>query len=240
MNKEKIKEFELLYNNLKLSHHNFTRMTTYLNWCFDGIDFSGKSVLDIGGGNGIFSYYSKLRGASSVLNLEPFSAGSTTFNFEGVESLDNLKISINNQTIQDYKTNKTYDIIILHDSINHLDENIFERIHQDENKFEEYKKLISKVVKLLSINGQIIITDCSRRNFWGDLRLKNPFAPSIDWHLHQRPTLVLKLFENHNFEKKIRWSPFKRFGLFGYFISSFGMIPAYFLQSHFNVHLKLK
>ena len=235
MNKEKIKEFELLYNNLKLSHHNFRRMMTYLSWCFDGIDFNGKSVLDIGGGNGIYSFYSKLKGASSVLNLEPFSAGSTTFNLEGVEIIDNLKISINNQTIQDFKMNKSYDIIILHDSINHLDENIFKSIHQDEDKFKEYKKLISKIVKLLSINGQILITDCSRRNFWGDLGLKNPFAPTIDWHLHQRPTLVLKLFENHNFEKKIRWSPFKRFGLFGYFISSLGFIPSYFLQSHFNI-----
>lgn len=235
MNKEKIKEFELLYNNLKLSHHNFRRMLTYLSWCFDGIDFNGKSVLDIGGGNGIYSFYSKLKGASSVLNLEPFSAGSTTFNLEGVEMIDNLKISINNKTIQDFKMNKSYDIIILHDSINHLDENIFKNIHQDKDKFKEYKKLISKIVKLLSINGQIVITDCSRRNFWGDLGLKNPFAPSIDWHLHQRPTLVLKLFENYNFEKKIRWSPFKRFGLFGYFISSLGFIPSYFLQSHFNI-----
>ena len=35
MNKEKIKEFESLYYNLKLSHHNFKRMLTYLNWCFE-------------------------------------------------------------------------------------------------------------------------------------------------------------------------------------------------------------
>ena len=69
----------------------------------------------------------------------------------------------------------------------------------------------------------------------GDLGLKNPFAPSIDWHLHQSPTLVFKLFENHTFDKKIRWSPFKRLGRFGYFISSLGMFPSYFLQSHFNL-----
>ena len=240
MNKEKIKEFELLYNNLKLSHHNFKRMMKYLNWCFDEIDFDGKSVLDIGGGNGIYSFFSKLKGANRVLNLEPFSAGSTTFDFEGIESNDNLNISVSNQTIQDFDTNKSFDIIILHDSINHLDENIFESIHQDENKFEEYKKLIFKIVKLLSTNGQIVITDCSRRNFWGDLGLKNPFAPSIDWHLHQNPRLVLKLFEDHSFYKKIRWSPFKRLGLLAYLISSLGMIPSYFLQSHFNLHLKLK
>ena len=235
MNKEKIKEFESLYYNLKLSHHNFKRMLTYLNWCFEGIDFNGKSVLDIGGGNGIYSFFSKLKGASSVLNLEPFSAGSSKFNFEGVEIIDDLSISVKNQTIQDFKTNKSYDIIILHDSINHLDENIFKDIHQDENKFELYKKLISKIIKILAYNGHMVITDCSRRNFWGDLGLKNPFAPSIDWHLHQSPTLVFKLFENHTFDKKIRWSPFKRLGIFGYFISSLGMFPSYFLQSHFNL-----
>ena len=67
--------FKIIYNEQKLSHHPFKRMFFYLNWCFKGIDFRNKDVLDIGGGNGIFSYYAKYLGAKEVINLEPFSDG---------------------------------------------------------------------------------------------------------------------------------------------------------------------
>ena len=240
MNQNRIEEFKRIYHNLKLSHHPFHRMMRYLDWCFEGVDFRDKSVLDIGGGNGIYSFYSRLKGSSSVLNLEPFAAGSTIFDFDGTEAIDNLSISVSNQTIQDFSSNEKFDVIILHDSINHLDELMFEKIDQDKNKFSEYKKLVNKIVSLLTSDGLIVVTDCSKRNFWGDLGLKSPFAPTIDWHLHQTPQLVEKLFEDHLVKTKLRWSPFKRFGYFGRVVSQLGFIPSYFMQSHYNLLIKKK
>ena len=38
-----IKEFEVLHEVLKLSHHNFKRSYDYLKWCFKDIDFKNKT-----------------------------------------------------------------------------------------------------------------------------------------------------------------------------------------------------
>ena len=38
---------------------------------FKGIDFKGKSLIDIGGGSGLFGYYAALKGASKVVIMEP-------------------------------------------------------------------------------------------------------------------------------------------------------------------------
>ena len=41
----------------------------------------------------------------------------------------------------------------------------------------------------------------------------------------------------HMTQVKLRWSPFKRFGVFGRLLSKIGMVPSYFMQSHFNLVL---
>lgn len=234
-NQNKIELFKKTFSKLKLSHHPYKRIKKYLDWCFVGVDFKNKTVLDIGGGNGIYSYYSVSMGAKSALNLEPFASGSTYFEEKKKENL--IEIEILNQTIQEFNSRSKFDIIILHDSINHLDEEVFSEIHQKKESYNIYVDLVNKIISLLNIHGTIIITDCSRSNFWGDLGIKNPFAPSIEWELHQPPELVLSLFSQLKTNSLIRWSPFKRFGLIGRFISNFGRIPSYFLQSHFNLRI---
>ncbi len=230
--------FKIIYNEQKLSHHPFKRMFFYLNWCFKGIDFRNKDVLDIGGGNGIFSYYAKYLGAKEVINLEPFSDGSTFFDFTKQKSKTDLKIIIKKTSLQDFKTDEKFGVIILHDSINHLNESNFENIHKSEIAYNEYRKIINKIISLLSPNGQILVTDCSRKNFWGDLGIKSPFAPSIEWNLHQPPDIVQSFFDNDKFSFVLRWSPFKRFGRFGRILSLIGSIPSYFMQSHFNLLIR--
>ena len=234
------KYFKKIYNDLKLSHHPFKRMFLYLKWCFKSIDFKNQNVLDIGGGNGIFSYYAKYNGAKEVINLEPFSDGSTFFDFSNQKINSQLEIHVKKITLQEFKTNEKFGIIILHDSINHLDESLFENIHKSEKDYEDYKKIINKIISLLSPKGKILITDCSRRNFWGDIGIKSPFAPSIEWNLHQPPSLLKSFFHNDKFSFDLRWSPFKRFGRMGRFISFLGIVPSYFMQSHFNLLINRK
>ena len=50
-------------------------MKKYLDWCFRGVNFESKNVLDIGGGNGIYSFYSIAWTNKAV--GEPFASGST-------------------------------------------------------------------------------------------------------------------------------------------------------------------
>ena len=33
----------------------------------------------------------------------------------------------------------------------------------------------------------MIVVDCAQRNFFGDLGIRNPFAPTIEWKIHQQP-----------------------------------------------------
>lgn len=229
-------QFKQIHDDLNLSHHPFKRSYYYLKWAFMDINFKNKAVLDIGGGNGIYSYYSRFMGAKKIINLEPFEAGSKNVIINSKEVLEKLEIELISQTIQEFYTEEKFDVIILHDSINHLDEPIFSKIHQNRNDFKKYSVLIRKITDLLNNSGKIIVTDCSRYNFWGMLGLKSPFAPSIEWNLHQSPSLIKKLFESQGFNKfKIRWTPFKRFGIFGRLISHFGIAPSFFMQSHFNI-----
>ena len=231
-----LNEFKQIHGDLNLSHHPIKRSYNYLRWAFKGVDFKNKSVLDIGGGNGIYSYYSRFKGAKKAINLEPFEAGSKNVIINSKDVKEKLKIELINQTIQEFHTKEKFDVIILHDSINHLDEPIYSEIHQNKNDFKKYSLLVKKISDLLNNSGKIIVTDCSRYNFWGMLGFKSPFAPSIKWNLHQSPKLIKKLFESKGFNKfTIRWTPFKRFGYFGRLISVFGITPSFFMQSHFNI-----
>ncbi len=233
-----LEAFKNIHSDLKLSHHPFDRSFNYLKWAFKSINFENKSVLDIGGGNGIYSYYSMYCRAKSCINLEPFQAGSKNVFVKSKIVDDHFKIEIINKTIQEFNSKKKFDIIILHDSINHLNEPIFSKINIDQTSFETYSNLIGKISNLLNENGVILVTDCSRYNFWGMLGVKSPFAPTIEWNIHQSPYIIKKLFKNNGFRDfKIRWSPFKRFGLFGRILSYFGFIPAFFMQSHFNIKI---
>lgn len=237
--KRSILEFKKLHKKLELSHHPFNRSYNYLKWAFKQVNFEEKSVLDIGGGNGIYSYYAKFKGANECINLEPFEAGSGNVNIIEKNVHPRLNISFVNETFQKFSSKQKFDIIILHDSINHLDEEAFSKIHFDEKSKIIYQELIDKVFELLSKDGIIIITDCSRYNFWNLLGLKSPFAPSIEWNLHQSPLLIKDMFLSKGISSyHIRWSPFKRFGAIGRFLSLLGFIPSYFMQSHFNLIIR--
>ncbi len=228
--------FKQLHCERGLSHHPYRRSKLYLKWAFKNINFKGKRVLDIGGGNGIFSYYAKYSGADYCLNLEPFASGSGNINILGKTSSADLKIDTQNLTLQAYNTDSKFDIVILHDSINHLNEEVFSTIHESWSAYQTYSSLVSKIRSFTTINGQVLVADCSRLNFFAVLGLKNPIAPSIEWHIHQHPDILIRLFEENDFKiEQLRWSPFKRFDKFGHILCKFGFPLSYFMQSHFNM-----
>ena len=224
--------FEIAYRKCQLSHHKYEVSLGYLQWLFKDIDFKDKTVLDVGGGRGLYSYYAKFMGAKRVINLDPFSDGSSGAFLDHTD----LEVIHDNSYFQDYSVDEKFDIIIMHDSINHLDEPMYLKLPYDAEAVKIYRELILKINNLLNHKGILSISDCSDNNFFNLLSIKNPFAPSIEWDLHKSPEVLISLIGSKTLRfKKLRWTPFKRFGFIGRLISRFGRIPSFFMQSHYNI-----
>lgn len=183
---------------------------------FDGIDFENKCVIDIGGGDGILSFYSGMNGAKEVVCLEPCGDGGdsrTAERFEKISAALNLScVELSEETIQDHNPEgKQYDIVIMHNSINHLDETACIRLLDCKTSGEKYLKILQKISSMIKRDGHIIVCDCSRYNLFNRLKVTNPFARSIDWEKHQAPELWANLLVHVGFkEPVIRWQTFYR------------------------------
>lgn len=236
----KANDFYQRLSQLAITHHRPNVIRHYLNEVlFRDISFEGKRVLDVGGGRGLCSYFAVFKGASSAHNVEPLLSGSearSSSAFESAKSsLGTAGAILVNQSIQEHlDACGTYDVVILHDSINHLDEVSYARLHRDSAAFIEYVALFKRIAKHHSGGGTMVVTDCARRNLFGDVGLRSPFAPSINWRLHQDPRLVEKVLRAAGYvDVHWKWTPLKRAGLVGRLLAKLGRIPSYFLQSHF-------
>ncbi len=70
-------------------------------------------------------------------------------------------------------------------------------------------------------------------NFFALLKIRNPFAPKIEWHKHQAPEVWAKMLDCVGFVNPIvRWSSFNRFGSLGRVLIG-NKLMAYFLISHY-------
>jgi SAM-dependent methyltransferase len=204
----------------------------------------GQTVLDIGGGHGITTLYAALLGAEAVL-LEPELDGSSSgmiANFKQaqqelglLEKSTHLPLTFQ-EFIGDSKWNEQrWDIIVLSNSINHLDEDA--TIHLQTNKEAHARMMqnLSTLSRIMKPGGRLIITDCMRRNFWADIHRTSPFAPSIEWHKHQDPKVWINLLSQVGFTKfSVQWSKFRRYRFLGLPIFS-NRVVAYFTNSHFRI-----
>jgi SAM-dependent methyltransferase len=216
-----------------------------LEQIFKNIDFKGKNVLEIGGGYGLFGFYASIKGAYYVVNIEPQGAGSASgvskkFNTLR-DALGIYNVELQPSTFQDYDPlNKKFDIILLYNSINHLNEKACVDLRTNTKSLIVYKNLFEKIDSLSTTNAKIIICDCSNKNLFPLLRLKNPFNKSIEWHKHQSPNVWSKLLNESGFSNhKISWTTFNRFGKFGNVLLG-NKYVSYFLTSHFCLKMDKK
>ena len=223
-------------------HHSKKNLKQYLDVLFGTVDFQGKSFLDIGGGTGLFTHYAAFKGASRSVCMEPEDDGSTsgvTEKFTKVKEDLNAagQVELDYRLFQDYD-GEPFDIILLHNSVNHLDEEACESVLTSEESRLTYVGLFEKLNKLLTPNGLVIICDCGRRNFFGDLGLTNPVMKSIEWHKHQQPKVWGELLEKSGFKvETIRWNTFNTLGKFGAMLLGYS-IPSYFSLSHFRMYVR--
>jgi len=235
--------FELVEKNRLYSGKKYLKFK--INQIFSGVDFQGKSVLDIGGGKGLFSIYAACMGAGKVVCLEPESSGSTAgsssvFN-DLNKSLDLHNTKLISQTFQEYDPGEEkFDIILLHNSINHLSEKACIGLQNDPACRETYESLFSKLNTLCDIGALLIVCDCSRKNFFNDLNLKNPFAKTIEWEKHQSPSVWRSLLEESGFSfVSLAWTVPNYFGEFGKWLYG-NRIGTYFISSTFCLKMLKK
>jgi SAM-dependent methyltransferase len=208
----------------------------YMNYLFDRSELAGKAVIDVGAGDGRFSFYAACAGAAPVVSLEPEASGSTRGVGQEFEELDaSLPAQVERVTdrLQEYETRGVFDILFLHASINHLDEDACGRLHVDEEARSRYRALLGKLATLAASGATIIIVDAARRNLFADLGVRNPLAPTIEWEKHQSPQLWASLLEEVGFSHpRIRWNSFNTLRSFGR-ITIGNRLASYCLNSMF-------
>jgi SAM-dependent methyltransferase len=209
-----------------------------LGQIFKSVDFKDKMILEIGGGFGMFSFYAAICGAKKAVNIEPEGAGSTS----GVIGKFNLlkeKLFLNNielipSAFQDYNPLiQKFDVIILYNSVNHLDEKACIDLKTNASSRFTYKNIFKKISSLSNTHAKIIICDCSNRNFFPLLGLKNPFDINIEWYKHQTPEVWSELLKETGFYNPlISWTTFNRFRKPGELFLG-NRMASFFLTSHF-------
>lgn len=210
----------------------------YQGGLFRGIDFSGRDVLDVGAGTGLNGFYAACGGARQVICLEPEANGSTA----GVrqkflqvkQRLGTNNIQMEAAYFQSFDfTGLSFDVILLHNSINHLDEQACVALQTSKEAARRYHEIFACLGAIARPGAKLIVCDCSRYNLFATLGIRNPFMPTIEWEKHQSPEVWARLLSEAGFEKPtIRWSSFNRLGRPGRWL--LGNKPmAHLLKSHF-------
>ena len=209
---------------------------------FRGIDFKGRSFFDIGCGNGGFLAWAELNGAADVLGIEPQAAGSqpgAAARFEQLKrSLALSKVRIEFTTVQEFDiSGNCFDILFLHNSINHLDEPACISLLTDAAAQQAYVGIFEKLRKLTRKGGKLVLADCDRRNFFADIGVRNPIARSIEWHKHQSPAVWIRLAEAAGFgNADLLWTSLPRYRDWTRALRN--RVGAYFLNSHYRIILE--
>ncbi|MGE3539045.1 MAG: class I SAM-dependent methyltransferase [Candidatus Tectimicrobiota bacterium] len=184
------------------------------SFIFAGIPLHGAHVLEVGCGPGTWVIWAALHGAQRALGIEPEANGSTmailsqcTRNIKSL-GLEHRVESSGHMLHELSRPKRPFDVVVMYDVINHLDEPAVERLHHDPACAQRYITLLRHVYSLMQPGGWLIVADCARTNFWAQLGLRAPLAPTIEWYKHQNPPLWVPLFVQAGFQlADLRWSP---------------------------------
>jgi len=189
------------------------RYLSRTGFIFEGLALQGKRILEVGCGSGAFCIWAAMQGAGHVLGIEPEADGyiqGTLDNFRAsLQKLGLNNVEGKNCFFQDLQVpDKKFDIILMNNVINHLDENAVEILHKDKHAAGKYVAIAKELKKYLNPGSLIIVADCARSNFWNAIGLKSPVSPTIEWHKHQNPRQWIEVFFQAGYGLyDFRWSP---------------------------------
>jgi|GEM_PF-409441 len=195
----------------------------HMQQLFEGIEFSDKRVLDIGGGFGMASLFAAALGAREVICLEPGSAGSSQVTQFGLRSAARSevtrRIDFLDATLQAYLQTEPvpFDVIISNNSINHLDEPACVRLLEPEGR-KTYQDIFKAIRQITQPGGRFIVSDCCRHNALEQFGVRNPLRRSIEWEKHWQPNQWVELIEAAGFDATdLRWISLNSLGRLGAF-----------------------
>lgn len=181
---------------------------------FNGVQLSKAHVLDVGCGTGAWSLWAALHGAERVVAIEPEAEGATSHSLAELRKTIELlrldkKIVATEHYLQDLPhPERPFDVVVMYDVINHLDEEAVVSLHEQRTAFDRYLTIFSNLRRHVCPTGWLIIADCARDNFWNQVGLRSPFATSIEWHKHQNPQVWIDILKQARFEyHDLQWSP---------------------------------
>jgi SAM-dependent methyltransferase len=218
----------------------------YLNNLFENVELAQKKVLDVGGGKGLLSLYAAVKGANNAVCLEPEKDGSRSGMTKGYHDLrkrfpESLPVELIPLTLQEYVQHadaELYDVVIMNNSINHLNEEACIDLLKSDESYRAYVTIFKNVFRIMKNDGVLIATDCTCDNFFNDIGVKNIFCPTIEWHKHQKPRTWISLLKEAGFKNpKVKWlSPNRlrspgRLVMGNYFMS-------YLTRSYFKLTMK--
>lgn len=215
----------------------------YLEWLFEGVPLAGRRVLDIGGGTGLLSCYAAARGAKEAVCLEPEADGvSAGINQRFVRlkrALGVDGVQWKSATFQDFDgAPGAFDVVLLHNSVNHLDERATVRLRNHRPSRDIYSNLFSKLATLLVPGGYVLVADCARTNLFPLLGIPHPISRTIEWHKHQDPEIWAALLERAGFREPIvGWSSYNRLGRFGWALLA-NRVGAFVSTGHFRLLMR--
>ena len=186
-----------------------------------GLD--GKTMLEIGSGEGLFALWALADGIERAVLLEPEEDGSTKgvagkfLKHRKALSIPDERFQLYTQTFQEFEGEKeSFDIVLSYASINHIDEAACIDLHKSDLAYSTYKKYFKKTYDLMRPGGHFILSDADRINFWNLIGLNSPFSPTIEWQKHQNPALWRKLLSDAGFSfvslDWLRFYPLRRLG----------------------------
>jgi SAM-dependent methyltransferase len=191
---------------------NVGNLRFYLEYLFDGVPLAGRRVLDIGAGDGTYSFYAAAVGAERVTALEPEAAGSAagvTRRFSRLgEALGLGSVELRTDSFQDFDAgDDRFDVLFLHAVINHLDESATTQIGRSEAARQTYRSLFSKLAAIGAPGAKLVACDATPNHLFAHLPLKNPLQPQIEWEKHQTPETWARLLGDAGFsDPRIRWN----------------------------------
>jgi 2-polyprenyl-3-methyl-5-hydroxy-6-metoxy-1,4-benzoquinol methylase len=196
----------------------FTGLDWHCRCLLDGVDLAGGHAMEIGAGDGVISMWMLHAGAASVTSLEPEADGSTHGITELVQAhrqalgLDPARWTFLHQTFQDYVPDRRFRLILLQNSINHLDEDACVHLLEDPAARQRYRDLFAKMAGMLEPGGQVVLADCARTNHWSWLGRRSPWSYMIEWHKHQEPETWAAVLAEAGLvpEAQTWWHPFYR------------------------------